>query len=130
MLRLCLVLNRSANTKFSQVTIFIVGHNCPIPYNLNSLFTNHALIQCRPVRVTINKHNTKISQYSSNCYVSTTVITALYTKHTLTVPGSDSQLLAMEDGVQTSDGLCGINGEHSCTGICFLFLVSYTAQCS
>lgn len=82
--------------------------------------TNHAVIQCRPVRVTINKHNTiNISQYSSNCYVSTTVITGLYPKHALTVPGSGSQLLAMEAGVQSSYGSCGINGEHRCTGICF-----------
>jgi hypothetical protein len=86
---------------FSQVTIFTVGHNCSIPHNLNSLFTNHAVIQCHPVRATINKHNTiNISQYSSNCYVNTTVIKGLYPKHALTVPDSGSQMLPMEASVQ------------------------------
>jgi len=102
------------------VAIFIVGHNCSILYNLNPLFTNHAVIQCHPVTATINNHNTTdISQYSSNCYVNTTVITGLYPKHALTMPGLGSQLLAIEASAQSSDGSRGINGEHSCTGICF-----------
>lgn len=108
------------------MTIVIVGHNCSIPYNLDSLFTTHVIVKCCSVRATINKHNTiNISQYSSNCYVNTTVITGLYPKHALTVPGSGSQLLAMEASVQSSDGSRDINGEHGCTGMFFSIWFSF-----
>jgi hypothetical protein len=127
-------LNSGANTYSPKWWFSLYVTTAPFYTILNSLFTTYAVIQHHPVRATTNKHYTiNVSQGSTKCYINTTIIIGLYPKHALTMPGSGSQLLAMEGSVQSSKGSCGIYGEHSCTGIYFssdISVFSYQYHCT